>query len=193
MLIQKSSRYLGFAILALAMAATRFGGHLGTTWSPPDGSWAVFFLAGFYLAPEWRWALLALLIEAVAIDFTAIRFYGVSNYCLTAAYWFILPAYSALWLGGAWLSRAYERLPRDLGRLALSLGLSVSACFLLTQGSFYWLGGRTPQPSLAGWWSNFLTWYGFFMLVTAGYVGLALLGHLALTRCTPVAERVHPR
>jgi len=193
MLIWKSSSSLVFAILALAMAATRFGGHLGTAWSPPDGSWAVFFLAGFYLAREWRWALLALLIEAVAIDFTAIRFYGVSNYCLTAAYWLILPAYSTLWLGGAWLSRAYEGLPRDLGRLALSLGLSMSACFFLTQGSFYWLDGRIPQPSLAGWWSNFLTWYGHFMLVTAGYVGLALLGHLALTRRTWAPGRVQVR
>jgi len=193
MLTQKSFRSVGFAILALAMAATRFGGHLGTAWSPPDASWAVFFLAGFYLAREWRWALFALLLEAVAIDFAAIRFYGVSNYCLTAAYWFILPAYSALWLGGLWLRRGYERLPRDFGRLALSLGLSVSACFLLTQGSFYWLGGRMPQPSVAGWWSNFLTWYAYFMAVTAGYVGLASLGHIALTRHTPAAVRIQVR
>ncbi|MGH8254885.1 MAG: hypothetical protein ACRET0_01565 [Steroidobacteraceae bacterium] len=193
MLTQKSPRSLGFAILVLAMAATRFGGHLGSAWSPPDASWAVFFLAGFYLAREWRWALLALLVEAVAIDFAAIRFYGVSNYCLTAAYWFILPGYSALWLGGAWLRRGYERLPRDLGRLALSLGLSVSACFLLTQGSFYWLGGRISQPSLAGWWSNFVIWYGYFMAVTAGYVGFASLGHIALTRHTSAAVRMHVR
>lgn len=193
MLTQKSPHSLGFAILALAMVATRFGGHLGAAWSPPDASWAVFFLAGFYLGREWRWALLALLVEAVAIDFAAIRFYGISNYCLTAAYWFIIPGYCALWLGGASLRSGYERRPRDLGRLALSLGAAVSVSFLLTQGSFYWLGGRIPQPSLAGWWSNFITWYGYFMAVTAGYVGLASLGHIALTRQAPVAVRVQVR
>lgn len=193
MLTQRTSHYLGFTILALAMAATRFGGHLGTAWSAPDASWAVFFLAGFYLAREWRWALLALLVEAVVIDFAAIRFYGVSDYCLTVAYWFILPAYSALWLGGAWLRRGYERLPRDLGRLALGLGSSASVCFLLTQGSFYWLGERIAQPSLAGWWSNFHAWYGYFMAVTAGYVGLASLAHIAVTRraALPVRMPIH--
>lgn len=189
----KSSRSLGFALLALAMAATRFGGHLGTAWSLPDASWAVFFLTGSYLAREWRWALLALLIEAVAIDFAAVRFYGISDYCLTAAYWLVLPGYAALWLGGAWLRRGYERHPRDLGRLALSLGLAVSAAFLITEGSFYWLGGRVPQPSLAGWCSNFVGWYGYFMAVTAGYVGLVALGHVALTRHAPVTARMQVR
>jgi len=175
------------------MAATRFGGHLGTAWSPPDASWAVFFLAGFYLTREWRWALLALLVEAVAIDFAAIRFYGISDYCVTAAYWFILPAYCALWLGGAWLRHGYGRLPRDLGRLVLGLGLSVSLCFLLTEGSFYWLGERVRRPNVAGWWSNFQAWYGYFMAVTAGYVGLASLGHIAVTGHAPVPVRVQIR
>ena len=183
MLNPKSSRYLAFALLALTMAATRFGGHSGTAWAPPDASWAVFFLAGFYLAGEWRWALAALLFEAVAIDFAAIR-HGLSNYCLTAAYWFIVPAYAVLWLGGAWLRRRYQRVPRDLGRLAISLALSVTVCFLLTQGSFYWLGARIASPSVSGWWSNFLGWYGVFLAVSAGYVGFAATGHLLLTRRT---------
>jgi hypothetical protein len=188
----KSSHYLGLTLLALAMAATRLGGHLGTASSLPDASWAVFFLAGFYLAGEWRWALPALLVEAVALDIAAIRFFGVSNFCVTAAYWFILPAYAALWLGGASLRRGYGRLPRDLGRLALRLWVSVSVAFLITQGSFYWLGGRIAQPSIAGWWSNFAAWYGYFMAVTAGYVGFTSIAHIAVTgrASSPVRARV---
>ena len=188
MLTQKSSRRLGFLALAATMAATRFG-HCGSAWAPPDASWAVFFVAGFYLASEWRWALPALLVGAVAVDFAAIRYYGFSDYCVTAAYWFIVPAYSLLWLGGAWLSRRYQRAPGDLRRLALTLALSVSACFLLTEGSFYWLGARIEHVSIAGWWSNFLSWYGYFMLVTCTYVGLVALGHIALTR--RVTARAH--
>ncbi len=192
MLNPKSSRYLGFTLLALTMAVTRFGSHGGTPWAPPDASWAVFFLAGFTLAGEWRWALAALLFEAVAIDFAAIR-HGVGNYCLTPAYWFIVPAYATLWLGGAWLRQRYQRVPRDLGRLAISLAASVTVCFLLTQGSFYWLGGRIAAPSLAGWWSNFLGWYGMFMAVSAGYVGFAALGYLMLTRRTAAPARLRTR
>ncbi len=188
MITQKSTRHLGFLALAAGMAATRFG-HCGTAWAPPDASWAVFFVAGFYLTCEWRWALPALLVEAVAIDFVAIHYYGVSDYCVTPAYWFILPAYSLLWLGGAWLNHHYQRVPGDLKRLAISLPLSVSGCFLLTEGSFYWLGDRIVHASIAGWWSNFLSWYGYFMLVTCAYVGLVALGHIALTR--RVAARAH--
>src|SRR5256885_14887108 len=81
-------RFALFALLALSMAATRMN-HAGSAWLPPDASWAVFYLAGFYLAREWRWALTLLLIEAVAIDGLAIRYHGLSNYCATLAYWFI--------------------------------------------------------------------------------------------------------
>ena len=190
MLTQYSTRRLGFLALAAAMAATRFG-QCGNGSAPPDASWAVFFIAGFYLASQWRWALPTLLIEAVAIDFVAIHYYGVSDYCVTAAYWFIVPAYSLPWLGGAWLRRRHQRAPGDLRRLAVSLTLSVSACFLLTEGSFYWLGERVVHASIAGWWSNFRSWYGYFMLVTAGYVGLAALGHIAATRRVPTHAHLH--
>ncbi len=174
-----SHRFIVFALLALIMAATR-SGHSGTPWVPPDASWAVFFVGGFYLTREWRWALAALLIEAVAIDYAAIRYAGVSNYCMTVAYWFIVPAYSLLWVGGAWLRRGYLRAPIDLARLLLSLALCVTLCFLLTQGSFYWLGGRVGQASLAGWWSNFTRWYGHFLTVSGAYVALAALIELAV-------------
>ena len=46
-------RFVLFTVLALLIAATRFS-HTGTAWLPPDASWAVFFLGGFYLAREWR-------------------------------------------------------------------------------------------------------------------------------------------
>jgi hypothetical protein len=188
MLTQKSTRRLSFLLLAVTMAATRFG-QCGGTSSIPDASWAVFFIAGFYLSAEWRWALPALLAQAVVIDFIAIHYYGISDYCTTAAYWFIAPAYSILWIGGAWFSRNYQATSRDLGRLVISFTLAVSACFLLTEGSFYWLGDDIARTSVAGWWFNFMSWYGDFMLVTAGYVVLAALGHIALTRRLP--EHAH--
>ena len=99
----KFSKWGALLALVAAMGATRFG-HLGTLWAPPDASWAVFFLAGFYLRED-RWVLAVLLCEAIVIDFVAIRVYGVSSYCVTGAYWFIVPGYSMLWLGGAWLRR----------------------------------------------------------------------------------------
>ena len=176
-------RWGAFLALVWAMAATRFG-HLGTAWAPPDASWAVFFLAGFYLGGE-RWVLPALLLEAIVIDFVAIHDYGVSDYCVTLAYGFIVPAYSVLWLGGAWLRRHCRHRPADLARLASSLVACVTVCFLLTQGSFYWLGSRVADPSLAGWWSNFTRWYGYFLRVTCAYVAVVAVGHVAVVRHAP--------
>ena len=186
------TRFAVFAVLALSMAATRFS-HAGSAWLPPDASWAVFFIGGFYLTRQWRWALGILLIEAVGVDCLAIRHYGISNYCVTLAYWFIVPAYSALWLGGAWLRRHYQQAAPDLARLCASLLLSVTLCYLLTNASFYWLGGRIEHPSFAGWWSSFTRWYGHFLAVSCAYVALAALLHVALTHRSHAAapQRAH--
>ena len=166
-----------FAALALVMALTRFG-HVGSHVSLPDASWAVFFVGGFYLARQWKWALPALMLGAVAIDFVAIDLMGVSEYCLTLAYWFVVPAYAALWLGGSWFSRHYALNAAGFGAFAASLLLSVSLCYLLTNGSFYWLGGRHGVPTIAGWAANFAAWYPRFVLVSCGYVAVAAVLHV---------------
>lgn len=187
----KAALWGAILTLASAMAATRFG-HLGATWVPPDASWAVFFVAGFYLTGE-RWVLPALLLEAIVVDFVAIRYYGVSDYCVTVAYWFILPAYSVLWLGGAWLRRHYRHRPSDLVRLVASLIGGVTICFLITQGSFYWLGSRIPDPSLIGWWSNLTRWYGYFLCVTCAYVAAVAVGHVTVVQMAPPNRRARSR
>jgi hypothetical protein len=189
MSISFNKRFARFALLASLMAATRFN-HAGAPWLPPDASWAVFFIAGFYLRSQWRWALALLLIEAIGIDYLAIRYYGVSNYCVTLAYWFIAPAYSVLWLGGVWLGRHCQRAPRDLVRLLVSLVLAVTLCYLLTGTSFYWLSGRVAHPSLMGWAANLTSWYGHFLVVSCAYVAMAALLHIDVTRRAYSTRRV---
>lgn len=180
-------RLAGFCALAALMIATR-SGHLGTSWSPPDASWAVLYLAGFYFGHEWRWALPTLICSAIAVDFIVIKDFGVSSYCVTVAYVFMLPAYAVLWLGGAWMRRAYRHEPADLARWAASLGLAASLCFLMTHTTFYWLGGRVADPSLGGWWQSFTHWYPGFVGVPFVYTGIAALLQAAFARAarTPV-------
>lgn len=182
MMMQLTTRRLaGFCALATLMIATR-SGHLGNAWAPPDASWAVLYLAGFYFGREWRWALPTLLCTAIAVDFIVIKDFGVSSYCVTVAYVFMLPAYALLWAGGAWMRRAYRHEPADLARWAASLLLASSLCFLVTNATFYWLGGRIADSSLSGWWRSFSHWYPGFIEVPFVYTGIAVLLHAALAR-----------
>ena len=98
-----------FFALALVMAATRihhsFLHHFDAV---PDASWGVFFLAGFWLRGSARWAFPLLMAEAVLIDYAVITNQGLdfwSHYCVSTAYWFLIPSYFSLWLGGSLLAK----------------------------------------------------------------------------------------
>lgn len=176
-----------FVILALVMAVTRFD-HIGSHVMLPDASWAVFFLGGFYLARQWKWAFPLLMAEAVAIDLIAINFFGVSNYCVTIAYWFIVPSYASLWLGGSWFQRHYAFSARGLGLLVASLFAAVSVCYLISNGSFYWLGGRKANPDFSGWMKNFGDWYFLFLKTPFIYVGIATVLHVLAVQLSRIGS-----
>jgi len=190
--VPAAKRFAVFVLLSLSMAVTRFL-HDGGAGLLPDASWAVFFVGGFYLSREWRWVLGLLLIEAVGVDGVAFRYYGLDNYCATLAYWFIVPAYSVLWLGGAWLRRHYQQAPIDLARLTASLLVSVTVCYLITHAAFYWLAGRVEHPSIADWWSELMRWYGHFLGVAGTYVALAALVHVVQTQRAHSAASLQTR
>ena len=166
----KNERTVGLMTLAGAMLATRLH-HFEYL---PDASWAIFFLSGFYLFGARAFAVL--MLEAVLIDYVATAHLGVSSYCLSIAYPFVLPAYATLWFGGRLAAQhRYDEIPRRIGWLGVCLLVSVSACFLLTNGSFYWLSGRAASPDIAGWMTGFRRWYPYFLAVPCIYVAIAVV------------------
>ena len=174
-----------FAVLAALMAATRLH-HFGAV---PDASWAVFFIGGFYLAGGSRWAFPALMALAVAVDWFVITSQGLSfwtHYCVSPAYWCLVPAYFAMWAGGLWLKR-HVAGPALAGvvKLAASLVVSVVVCHLIAQGSFYWISSSVAEPTVAGWWKNYTDWLLPYGRVAALYVGAAAMLHVLLTRVLP--------
>ncbi|CAN5644294.1 hypothetical protein BH23PSE2_BH23PSE2_03220 [soil metagenome] len=176
------------ALLAVALAATRVH-HFAAI---PDASWAVFFIGGFYLRDWSRWAFPVLMALAVVVDWLVIRSQGIDfwqHYCVSPAYWCLLPAYFSLWAGGWWLQRRAPALDlRSLGLLVASLVGAVTLCHLIAQGSFYWIGGSVPEPTLAGWWKNYSDWLPSYLGVTALYVGIATLAHVALARASMMRD-----
>ncbi|WP_408950795.1 hypothetical protein [Lysobacter sp. Hz 25] len=167
-----TQRSLVLALLALLMVATRVN-H----WTPiPDASWAVFFIGGFYLRQWTRWAFPALMALAVAVDYAVITRQGISfwdHYCVSAAYWFLVPAYFSMWAGGLWVARNYKRSWGTLGLTVVALLASTAVCQLLSQGSFYWLSASVAEKTVAGWAANYFQWLLPYLQTTATYVGIA--------------------
>jgi hypothetical protein len=158
-------------LLAALMVLTRQCDFAGIA----DASWAVFFLGGLYIGSSRIFALFMLL--AVLVDYVATQHLGVSSYCLSPAYPFLLPAYATLWWGGRWLARRWDpsRALRTLALAAASVAIAVSVCFVISNASFYWLAKRASAPTLAGWRENFSDWYGYFLAVPFAYVSAVLV------------------
>jgi len=172
---------LGIAgVLALAMLATRIN-HFAPI---PDASWAVFFAAGFYLRGWGRWAFPALMALAVAIDVVVIGWQGASlwdHYCMSAAYWFLVPAHAAMWIGGSTLRRAYTGLEsRSAAWLLGTFLVAFSACFFISNVSFFWLSDGAFAKTLAGSAANFAIWYPRYLYTAALYVAGAAVLHVVV-------------
>jgi hypothetical protein len=172
-------------ILLLLMVVTRLP-MLGPAFHLQDASWAVFFIAGFYLKDQWRWAFPLFMAIAAAVDYVAIQYLGISNYCVTVAYWFIVPAYASLWLGGSWFRSRMSMDLRGIALLSCSLFIAVSVCFLISNGSFYWIGDRVAQRSWNGWLENLGDWYLPFLQVSFAYVAVAALVHVIIVQARPL-------
>lgn len=137
-------------MLAMLMLATRWH-HFGDALHLPDASLAIFFIAGIFLSSALAFA--ALLLEAGAIDWIATSVGGVSDWCLSPAYWFLIPTYGALWAAGRWYALIHRRRVSTLIPLCGALFISTSIAFLISNGSFYALSGRFPDMS----WTEYAT------------------------------------
>ncbi|MCK9504346.1 MAG: hypothetical protein M0Q95_09195 [Porticoccaceae bacterium] len=158
-------------LLVLLMQATR-ADHFGSAVNLPDASLAVFFMAGFLLRS--RWIFPALCVQAAAIDYWMIQYNGVSAFCVTPAYGFLLPTYFVMWWTGARASRLdLYRFSQWLG-LAGMATLSITAAHLISSGSFYLLAPYFTEHSLAEFSRRTALYFPRYFVVTAGYLTVLL-------------------
>ncbi|MDO8207160.1 MAG: hypothetical protein Q7T38_04980 [Gallionella sp.] len=154
--MNKTKSFALCAILAGLMAATRMH-HFGSSLHLPDASLAVFLLAGFLVASPLLFG--ALLIEAAALDYVAITHLGVSDYCVTPAYGFLIPTYAALWFAGRIYARVHQNNLRSLGLFSLISFAAVNVAFLISNGSFYLFSGRFADVSIAEYAARIAQYY----------------------------------
>lgn len=181
LMLPRQVSLLILAGLALLMLITRFQ-PIDHFLELPDASWAVFFIAGFYLAGMARWAFPMLMALSVAIDWVAIQYLSISNYCVTPAYWFLVPTHAVMWLGGHWLRRRASQDARGLLSLAASGFIATTLAYGISNGGFYWFGGRYPEPNVAEYLDRFAQYYRWFLLVPCAYLGAAAVLHVSLQR-----------
>lgn len=175
------------AVLALLIAATH-GHHFGNLLHLPPATWAVFFAAGFYVRRAWVFA--ALLAEVVVLDYFAVTVGGISSYCVSPAYGFLLPAYGSLWMAGRWLAARYSFSTAILPALGASLLGSVTLAELFSSGGFYFFSGRQAETSLAGLGENLVKYFPQSLQSFAFWIGIALVMHVAIAM-TQSARKQH--
>ena len=164
-------------VLATLMGATR-GYHFTPLEHLPSASWAVFFLAGIYLRS--RWVFPALLAEAALLDFAAVTWGGVSSFCVSPAYGFLLPAYGTLWFAGHWYAGEYRDTVATLLPLAGSVFVGAVICELISSGTFYFLSGRYEQTNMTQFVLRFAEYFPRSLSSLSFYVGIAGIIHIVL-------------
>ncbi len=176
----KTDRHTALIALALAllMAATR-SHHFAATLHLPDASWAVFFLAGFYLRP--LWVLPALLALAGASDYVAITAFGVSDFCVSPAYGFLLPAYGALWLAGRWYAGRHRFALSTSIPLAGSVVIGAAVCEIISSGGFYFFSGRFSETSLVEFGLRLGKYFPPSLVSLIFWMGIAIVVHILFT------------
>lgn len=173
-ILSKRNTVILVVVLAVMMWATR-GLHVATPTHFPDASWAIFFMLGFYFRQS---ILLPIfLAQAALIDYFAITQFGVDAYCVTPAYAFLLPAYSALWLAGRWYAARYQPHARTLPVLALAAVGGAAVCELISSGSFYFLGEHFANTSLTVFASRLVQYFPANLEGVVLYLSIAALAH----------------
>jgi hypothetical protein len=167
---------IGCALL-LALLLTRSGitrSHFGTEFNLPDASWAVFWMMGIFTA-QVAWPML-LLVACVGVDYFVISA-GVSAYCMTPAYPFLIPAYLSLWALGRWSRSQLPLHAAALPKLALSILVGVTSCFLISNTSFYVMSGYFAQMPFVMFAQSVARYWPYYLLHTAIYASVGLVIH----------------
>ena len=178
MLILSNRNQLIIGLLLTMMMVLTRSEHFATLQNLADASWVVFFLAGVYLRSAWP--LLGFFALSWGLDFAAYTWGGVSDFCITPAYVFLLPAYASLWLAGRWYSKHYQFAWHTLLPLAASVMAGLVLCELFSSGGFYFFSGRFAETTLIEFGERLMRYFPFSAESFVFYIGIVSVIHWLL-------------
>lgn len=157
-----SHRLLILLGLAIAVVATRTS-HFGTSEVLPDASLAAFLVGGLLLQRSCGFAVL--LAVAFGADVLSAKTAVEAGWCMTPAYWGLIPTYAVLWLAGRWLGRHEgPSFVRDAG---VSLG-AITLAFIISNATWYAFSGTVVDMGILEFVSAVLKYF-------PPYLGSAML------------------
>lgn len=153
-------------VLLLLLLGTRLGHVLPGI--PPDASWAIFLLGGYYLRDFRAFGMLFAL--AILVDTTVIASGMVAGACVNWGYLALLPAYGALFYGG-YLSgkHVFASMPYVWLRFAYTIAIwvvAVSIAFVVSNAGFYW---ANMDMSLIAFVNSVAPYYSVFLISSLCY------------------------
>ena len=158
------------ATLVALMAATR-SHHFDSLTNFPDASLAAFMLAGIYLPFA---AFPALLVVAGVTDYFALNYTGVSDWCFSPAYWFLIPTYAVMWYAGYFYAARHSQTWRGLSLFTATAVLSTSAAFLISSGSFFLFSGRFPDMTALQYAGSVAKYFAPYLISAVLYLSIAV-------------------
>jgi hypothetical protein len=166
-----------FAGLVALMVATR-SHHFDSLTHLPDASLVVFLLAGFFLP---LLAFPVLLVVAGLADYVAFNYAGVSDWCFSPAYWFLIPTCAVLFYAGRFYVTRHSQAWRGLGLFSVIAFAATSAAFLISNFTFYAFSGRYAEMSTTQYLSSIAQYYLPYMASAAIYLAPAVLLYALFT------------
>jgi hypothetical protein len=180
----QNSTLIGIALIALILF-TR-SSHFGTSFLLPDATLAVLFLTGI-LMKKVRWLAIAIAV-AFAVDFYALGFAGVSDYCMSLGYWGLIPTYAMVWGVGRYINKL--ETPFALSVFIPAAWVSTSLAFILSNAFWYSFSDKVNTLTAVDFSQRVAQYYTPYVSYTMLYLGIAWLARAALQKLSAVQNKI---
>jgi hypothetical protein len=166
--------WLSLALAALILLTRTH--HFGTQFSPPDATLAAFFLAGLFIPSA---ALFGGLLAVAALADQVAFAQGVSAWCVTAAYVFLVPTYGVMWYAGSRCRNTEFLTAAGASKLVAILATSGALAWVISSGSFFLFSGYFTDMSAIEYLSKVMRYIppyiGWAAAYSIGGVAIAML------------------
>lgn len=180
----QNSTWIGIALIALILL-TR-SSHFGTSFLFPDATLAVLFLTGIFMQ-KLRWLAIAIAV-AFAVDFYALGFAGVSDYCMSLGYWGLIPTYGMVWGVGRYIAKQSE--PFALSVFIPAAWGSTSLAFILSNAFWYSFSDKVNTLTAIEFSERVAQYYTPYVSYTMLYLGIAWLAQAGFKKLSVIQNRI---